>query len=129
MPHWENPPGMAYPAGASKKTPPFGGVSSIPTIVGLATVRKQRNDEQSHNVDNFDQRINSRARRVLVGVPHGVARDRRLVGVGTLAAEVAVLDVLLGVVPGAAARGHGYGHEQAGDDGADEHAAQGLRPE
>ncbi len=44
----------------------------------------------------------------------------------TLAAEVAFLDVLLGIVPGTTARGHGDRHEEAGDDGADQEATQGL---
>jgi hypothetical protein len=48
----------------------------------------------------------------------GVAGHGRLVGVRALAAVVAVLDVLLGVVPGAAARGHRDRDEQAGDDDA-----------
>ena len=46
-------------------------------------------------------------------------------GIGALAAVEAVFDGLLGVIPGAAAGGHGNGQEQPGDDGADEHAAQG----
>ena len=46
-----------------------------------------------------------------------------------LAAVVAVFDVLLGVVPGAAAGAHRDGDEQAGDDGAHQHAAQRLRAE
>ena len=45
-------------------------------------------------------------------------------GIGALAAQVAVLDELLRVVPGAAARGHGDGHEQPGDDGAEKHRAE-----
>ncbi len=49
-------------------------------------------------------------------------------GLGTLAAEVAILDVFLGVIPGAATGGHGDGHEQSGDDGADEQPTQRLGP-
>ncbi len=63
---------------------------------------------------------------VLVGIADGVARDRRGMRLGALAAVRAVLDELLGVVPGAAARRHGDGQEEAGDDGADEQAAEHL---
>ena len=63
---------------------------------------------------------------VLVRVADGVAGDRRLVGQRALAAERAVLDQLLRVVPGAAAGGHRDGHEQADDDDADQQAAERL---
>ena len=57
-------------------------------------------------VDDLDHRVDRRARGVLVGVAHCIAGDRGLVRLRALAAVVAVLDVLLAVVPGAAARGH-----------------------
>src|SRR4030095_9368781 len=47
-----------------------------------------------------------------------------LVLTGPSAAEVSVLDVLLRVVPRAAAGGHRDGDEQAGNDGAHQEAAQ-----
>jgi hypothetical protein len=53
---------------------------------------------------------------VLVGVADRVAGDRRLVGGRALAAVRAVLDQLLGVVPGAATRRHRDGQEEARDD-------------
>ena len=62
--------------------------------------------------------------RVLVGIADRVAGDRGGVGVGALAAVEAVLDQLLRVVPGAAARGHRDREEEAGDDRADEQAAE-----
>src|SRR6185437_9378066 len=89
--------------------------------------REQRDDQQRDDVDDLDQRVHGRTRGVLVRIAHGVAGDRGFVRLGTLAAEVAVFDVLLGVVPGAAAGGHRDGHEQAGDDGADQDTAQRLR--
>ena len=91
--------------------------------------RQQRHDQQGHDVDDLDQRVDGGAGGVLVGVAHGVAGDGGLVCLAALAAVVAVLDVLLGVVPGAAAGAHADGHEQAGDDGAHQQAAQGRRPE
>ena len=63
---------------------------------------------------------------VLVGIADRVAGDRRGMGLGALAAEGAVLDQLLGVVPGAAAGGHRDGHEEADDDHADQQAAERL---
>ena len=45
---------------------------------------------------------------------------------GALAAVRAVLDELLRVVPGAAARGHHHGEEEADDDDADQQAAERL---
>ena len=86
----------------------------------------QRHDEQRHDVDDLDQRVDGGAGGVFVGVAHGVARHGGLVRFRSLAAVVAVFDVLLGVVPGAAARAHRNRHEQAGDDGAHQQAAQRL---
>ena len=88
---------------------------------------KGRYQQQRHDVDDLDQRVDGGAGGVLVGIAHGVAGDGGLVRVGTFAAEVAFLDVFLGVVPGAAAGGHRDRDEQAGDDGAHQHAAQRLR--
>ena len=45
---------------------------------------------------------------------------------GALSAVVPLFDVLLGVVPGAAGVGHEDGHEDAGDQRAGQHPAQGL---
>jgi hypothetical protein len=87
---------------------------------------QQRHQQQRHDVDDLDQRVDGRARGVLVRIADGVAGHRRLVGVGTLAAEVAFLDVLLGVVPGAAAGAHRDRDEQARDDRADQQAAERL---
>ncbi|KIT70706.1 hypothetical protein PY02_00210, partial [Staphylococcus aureus] len=55
----------------------------------------------------------------------GVAGHGRLMGFRSLAAVIAVLDILLGIVPGAAARRHRNGDEQAGDDHAEQHRAHG----
>jgi len=46
----------------------------------------------------------------------------------SLAAVLAVLDVFLGVVPGAATGGHGDGDENARDDGAEQSRAECLGP-
>ena len=62
----------------------------------------------------------------LYGIADGVAGDRRGVRLGALAAVGAVLDRLLRVVPGAAARGHRDREEETGDDRADQQAAEHL---
>src|SRR5690606_3804633 len=91
--------------------------------------REQRNDQQRDDVDDLDQRVDRRARGVLVRVADGVAGDRGLVGLGALAAEVAVLDVLLRVVPGAAAGRHRDRDEEARDDRAEQDSAERLGAE
>ena len=88
-----------------------------------------RNDQQRHDVDDLDQRVDGRTGGVFVRVANGVAGHGCFVGFRALAAVVAVLDVFLGVIPGTAAGAHGNGHEQTGDDGAHQQAAQGRRPE
>ena len=85
---------------------------------------QERDDQQRDDVDDLDHRVEGRAGGVLVRVADRVAGDGRLVGVAALAAVLAVFDELLGVVPRAAARGHGDRHEDAGDDRAHEHAAE-----
>src|SRR4051812_3750968 len=67
------------------------------------SMRQNRQQQQRYNVGNLDHRVHSRTCRILVGIADGVAGHRGLVGIGALAAVVTVLDVLLGVIPGAAA--------------------------
>ena len=66
----------------------------------------QRHDQQCHDVDDLDQRVNGWASRVFVRVTHGVASNSGFVGIRALAAVVTVFNVLFGVVPGAAAGTH-----------------------
>src|SRR5690606_9519548 len=54
----------------------------------------ERHDQQRDDVDDLDERIDRGASRVLVGIAHGVARDRSLVRVRALAPVVAFFDVL-----------------------------------
>src|SRR5450830_2151232 len=51
---------------------------------------QERHQQQGHDIDDLDQRIDGRASRILVRIAHGVARDGRLVRFGTLAAEMAI---------------------------------------
>ena len=62
----------------------------------------------------------------LNGSPHRIAHDGGLVGLAALAAEVASLDVLLGVVPGAAGVGLEQGQQHAAGGHARQQAAQHL---
>ena len=86
---------------------------------------EERYEKKCNNVQDFDHRVDGGASGIFVGVAYGVAGDRSFVGVRALAAVETVFNGLLGVIPGAAAGGHGNSQEQPGDDGADEHAAQG----
>ena len=63
---------------------------------------------------------------VLERVADRVADHGRLVGLGALAALVAVLDVLLGVVPRATGVAQEVGHELTGEDHAGEERAEGV---
>ena len=69
----------------------------------LARVREHGEQQQRHDVGDLDHGIDRRSGGVLVGIAHGIAGDGGLVGLGALPAVVAVLDVLLGIVPGASA--------------------------
>src|SRR3546814_10669463 len=59
-------------------------------------------------------RVDRRPGGVLVGITDRIAGHGGLVGFRALAAVMAVLDVLLGIVPGTAARGHRDRDEDAG---------------
>ena len=90
---------------------------------GLRSVSEDRQQQQRHDVRDLDHRVHRRTGRVLVGIADRIAGHRGLVGFRALAAEMSVLDVFLGVVPGAAARGHRDRDEQAGHDHAEQHGA------
>src|SRR5256714_5134381 len=97
--------------------------SSMPTVYsGVAATNKglladQRvgrdhgGDQDGNDIDHLDHGVDRRSGGVLVGVPHRVSRHGRCVGLRALAAIVAVLDVLLGVVPGTPAGRHLNGQE------------------
>ena len=78
----------------------------------------QRNSGASTSVivlSSLIEHVQRRTRRVLERIADRVADDRRLVRLGALAAVRAGLDVLLGVVPGAAAVVQEARHQDAGD--------------
>ena len=84
----------------------------------------QRGDQDGDDVDHLDHRVDRRPGGVLAGVSDGVPGHRGGVGLGSLAAEVALLDVLLGVVPGGTAGCHLEGQEEPHHDRPDQEAAQ-----
>ena len=86
---------------------------------------ERRQDQEGDDVDDLDHRVDGGTGGVLVGIADRVASDRGHVSLTTLAAMIAVLDVFLGVVPGAAAGRHADRDEDAGDDGAEKHGAEG----
>src|SRR3954447_4042809 len=88
------------------------GPSPHPTPDTPHLSNNELNNQQRDDVRHLDHRVDRRAGRVLVGVTNRVARDGRGVGLGALAAELAVLDQLLRVVPRAAARRHRDGGEE-----------------
>ncbi|XP_021300539.1 uncharacterized protein LOC110428944, partial [Herrania umbratica] len=95
--------------------------------VGVGADREDddgRGDQHRDQVHDLDQRVDRRAGGVLERVTDGVADDRRLVGVGALAAVVAVLDQLLRVVPGATGVGQEHRHQRARGDRAREVARE-----
>ena len=80
---------------------------------------REGNDETYENNgdgrNELDEDVERRAGSVLEGVADSVADDSGLVALGALAAVVASLDVLLGIVPGAAGVGHEHSHGETGD--------------
>ena len=104
-----------------------GGDPSGPPPVELAG-RDQTNagEHQRNDRHDLEENVHRRAGGVLEGITHGVADDRSLVRVGTLAAVVAGLDVLLGVVPGTAGVRHEDRQRKARHERAGEQAAEGI---
>src|SRR5512140_689779 len=96
--------------------PFFNGKSSC-----LAHLVQKRNNQQRNNVDDFNHRVDSGTCGILVRIADRIAGNGSLMGVAALAAMVAVFDKLLGVIPGAAAGGHGNGDKDPGNDGTDDY--------
>ena len=83
-----------------------------------------RRDQHRHQVHHLDQRVDGRAGGVLERVTDGVTDHGGRVRLGTLAAVDAVLDQLLGVVPGTTGVGQEHRHQGAGGDRAAQVAGQ-----
>src|SRR5574337_236890 len=82
-----------------------------------------------HNAHKLYKYVHRGPGCVLERVAYGVAHDGGLMRLGTLAAEVALLDELLGVVPRATGVGHEYRQQHSGYRRAREHPAERVRPE
>src|ERR1700674_4860194 len=86
-------------------------------------------DQDGNDIDDFDHGVDRRSGGIFVGIADGVAGNGGGMRLRALPAVVAVLDVLLGVIPGTAARRHLDRQEDASHDRPNEHAAQRLRSE
>ena len=72
---------------------------------------------RSHYGDHaheLDEDIERRTGSILEGVSYCISYHRGLVGIGALAAQVALLNVLFGIVPGTAGVGHEDGEHETG---------------
>lgn len=90
--------------------------------------RKPRHHDRDHR-HQFDENVERRTRRILEGIADRIAHDRGPVAVGTLAAEVPLLDHLLGIVPGAPGIGHEDRQHETGTQSADQKAHYARHPE
>ena len=70
----------------------------------------------------LDEDIERRTGSVLEGVSYSISYHCGLVGLGAFAAQVALLNVLLGIVPGTAGVGHEDGKHETGAERADQQA-------
>ena len=75
----------------------------------------QAGEHDGNGGAEFDQDVQGRAGGILEGIAHGIAHTSGLVLLGALAAVMAGLDVLLGVIPSTAGVGHKHGHGKTGD--------------
>ena len=73
----------------------------------------QASHHNAHHAHQFDEDVQRRAAGVLERVADGVANHCSLVVLRTFAAEVAFLDILLGIVPSTARVGHENGQDEA----------------
>ena len=96
---------------------------------GEGGLKKDGNDEDGDDVDDFDHGINRRAGGVFVGIADGITSDGGGMGEGSFASVISFFDIFLGVVPGSAGGGHGDSDKEAGDDGADKDSTEDDGPE
>src|SRR6266702_6431219 len=90
---------------------------------------KQRRQHQRDRTQELDQHVQRRPRRVFEGIADGVPHDPGLVRRTALAAVLTRLDVLLGVVPRAAAVVEQRRHQDAADRPDHEERGHRLGPE
>ena len=110
------------------------GIATANERSGLASVDEVEDggQDERHDRHELDEDVQRWAGGILEGVANSVARDDGIVVHGLLAlalAKEALLDVLLGVVPGTASVGHHDGKHEAGGQSADQEATEGSRAE
>ena len=91
---------------------------------GEGGLKKDGNDEDGDDVDDFDHGINRGPSGVFVGIADGIASDSSGMGEGSFASVISFFDIFFGVVPGSAGGGHGDGDKEAGDDGTDKDSTE-----
>src|SRR5690349_18525942 len=93
------------PSRSRKDSPILGGTSLSRPL------KENRDDQDGHDVDHFDHRIDRWTGRVLIRIADGITGHGRGVRKGSFAAEIAFLDILLGIIPRSATGSHGDGDE------------------
>src|ERR1700682_3196288 len=111
-----------FAAGTSPR-PALPGRGRVTSLVNQRVGGDRGADQDGDDIDDFDHGVDRRSGGVLVGIAHRIAGDGGRMRLRALAAVVAVLDVLLGVVPGATPRRHLDRQEDPGHDRSNEHAA------
>ena len=89
---------------------------------------QRRKDDGDHR-EQLDQDVDRGAGGVLEGIADGVADNSRLMLIGALAAVVARLDILLGVIPRAAGVRHKDREQEARSSRASEHTDNAVEAE
>ena len=74
----------------------------------------------AHHRHEFDEDIQRRTGSILERIAHSIAHDGSLVMLATLAAETALLDHLLRIIPGTARIGHEHSQRKSGCQSASE---------
>ena len=69
---------------------------------GEGGLKKDGNDEDGDDVDDFDHGINRGTGGVFVGIADGITSDGSGMGEGSFASVISFFDIFFGVVPGSA---------------------------
>ena len=93
----------------------------------MLCLNEQRREHKRDRGQQLDQDVQARAGRVFERIAQGIADDRGLVSIGTLAAVLPALDELLGVIPGAAAVIEESRHQDSSDSANQQESRYRLR--
>src|SRR5690606_15767895 len=111
-----------------KKSPggnPPGLLRWTDATISQLSVRQYCQKQQGHDIGDLDHRVDRRSRCILVRIADRIPCDCCLVSIRSLPAKMTILDVLLGVIPGSTAGGHGDRDEKSGYDDTQKHGAYG----